>query len=132
MILSTIHKELCVPLGSSKRARLFGDDGVNNEYMAEIDIILLACLCCTIAVAVALRRRRFVQVVSILIFLGAIWVSIFEMYTFGPRLAVSKHKDAGANGPRISVTEYGLPGRSTNLIIPTFSFLPLASQPFVC
>src|SRR5687768_5735639 len=63
--------------------------------MAEIDIILLACLCCTIAVAVALRRRRFVQVVSILIFLGAIWVSIFEMYTFGPRLAVSKHKDAG-------------------------------------
>jgi hypothetical protein len=63
--------------------------------MAEIDILLLAGLCCAIAVAVVLRRRRFVQVVSILIFLGAIWVSIFEMYTFGPRLAVSKHKDAG-------------------------------------
>jgi len=63
--------------------------------MTEIDIILLACLCCTIAAAVALRRRRFVQVASILIFLGALWVSIFEMYTFGPRLAVSKHKSAG-------------------------------------
>lgn len=65
--------------------------------MGSIDLILLGFLGCLIAASLLFRRCVIVRVLAILVLLSTIWLCLFSLFAFTPRLAVDHHRRQGGN-----------------------------------